>query len=68
MMSNYVIAVYVNFRSSHVHGSHSVYLLKSGVTRLAILHTDLPSINLSHRTRIRLPLLHTDFPLFVLAP
>jgi hypothetical protein len=34
MISNYVIAVYVNFLSWHVHGSHSVYLLKSGVTEL----------------------------------
>ena len=32
MMSNYVIVVYVNFWSWHVHGSHSVYLLKPGVT------------------------------------
>jgi hypothetical protein len=32
MMSNYVITVYVNFSSWHVHGSHSVYLLKPGVT------------------------------------
>jgi hypothetical protein len=31
----YVIVVYVKFWSWHVHGSHSVYLLKSGVT---ILH------------------------------
>jgi hypothetical protein len=28
----YVIAVYVNYWSWHVHGSHSVYLLKPGVT------------------------------------
>jgi hypothetical protein len=33
MMSNYVIAVYVSFWSWHVHGSHSIYLLKPGVTR-----------------------------------
>jgi hypothetical protein len=32
MVSNYVIAVYMNFWSCHVHGSHSVYLLKPGVT------------------------------------
>jgi hypothetical protein len=31
MMSNYVIVVYVNFLSWHVHGSHSVYLPKPGV-------------------------------------
>jgi hypothetical protein len=42
MMFNYVIAVYMNFWSWHVHGSHSVYLLKSGVTdhdrALKLLH------------------------------
>jgi TM2 domain-containing membrane protein YozV len=32
MMSNYVIVVYVSFWSWHVHGSHSVYLPKPGVT------------------------------------
>jgi hypothetical protein len=32
MMSNYVIAVYVSFRSWHVHGSHSVCLPKPGAT------------------------------------
>jgi hypothetical protein len=32
MMSNYVIVVYVSFYSWHVHGSHSVYLQKPGVT------------------------------------
>jgi hypothetical protein len=32
MMSNYVTAVYVNCWSWHVHGSHSVCLLKPGVT------------------------------------
>jgi hypothetical protein len=32
MISNYVIAMYVNFLSWHVHGSHSVYLIKWGVT------------------------------------
>jgi hypothetical protein len=32
MMSNYVITVYVSFWSWHVHGSHSVYLPKPGVT------------------------------------
>jgi hypothetical protein len=32
MMSNYVIAVYVSFWSSHVHGLHSVYLPKPDVT------------------------------------
>jgi hypothetical protein len=32
MMSNYVITMYVSFRSWHVHGSHSVCLLKPGVT------------------------------------
>jgi hypothetical protein len=34
MMSNYVIAVYVSFWSSHVHGSYSVCLPKSGVTAI----------------------------------
>jgi hypothetical protein len=29
----YVITMYVNYWSWHVHGSHSVYLLKLGVTR-----------------------------------
>jgi hypothetical protein len=33
MMSSYVTAVYVNCLSGHVHGSHSVCLLKLGVTR-----------------------------------
>jgi hypothetical protein len=33
MMSNYVIAVYVNLWSFHVHGSHSVCLPKLGVTK-----------------------------------
>jgi hypothetical protein len=33
MMSNYVIVVYMSFWSRHVHGSHSIYLLKSGVTK-----------------------------------
>jgi hypothetical protein len=32
MMSSYVTVVYVNCRSWHVHGSHSVCLLKPGVT------------------------------------
>jgi hypothetical protein len=32
MMSHYVIAVYVSFWSWYVHGSHSVYLPKPGVT------------------------------------
>jgi hypothetical protein len=32
MMSSYVNAVYVNCLSCHVHGSHSVCLLKPGVT------------------------------------
>jgi hypothetical protein len=32
IMSSYVTAVYVNFLSWHVHGSHSVCLLKPGVT------------------------------------
>jgi hypothetical protein len=32
MMSNYVITVYVSFRSLHVHGSHSICLPKPGVT------------------------------------
>jgi hypothetical protein len=32
MRSNYVIAVYVNFWSWHVHGLHSVCLTKPGVT------------------------------------
>jgi hypothetical protein len=32
MMSSYVNVVYVNCRSWHVHGSHSVCLLKPGVT------------------------------------
>jgi hypothetical protein len=32
MMSSYVTAVYVNSWSWHVHGSHSVCLLKPGVT------------------------------------
>ena len=36
MMSNYVIDVYVNFWSCHVHGLHSVYLLKLGVALLAL--------------------------------
>jgi hypothetical protein len=31
MMSGYVTVVYVNCRSWHVHGSHSVCLLKPGV-------------------------------------
>jgi hypothetical protein len=33
MMSSYVTAVYVNCWSWHVHGSHSVCLVKPGVTR-----------------------------------
>jgi hypothetical protein len=33
MMSNYVITVYVNFWSWHVHSSHSVCFPKPGVTR-----------------------------------
>jgi hypothetical protein len=33
MMSGYVTVVYVNYCSWHVHGSPSVCLLKSGVTR-----------------------------------
>jgi hypothetical protein len=37
MMSNYVIDVYENFWSWHVHGSHSVYLLKTE----ACMHTNL---------------------------
>jgi hypothetical protein len=32
MMSNYVIVVYMNCWSWHVHDSHLVYLLKPGVT------------------------------------
>jgi hypothetical protein len=36
MMSNYVIVVYVKFWSGHVHGSHLVCLLKSGVTVLFV--------------------------------
>jgi hypothetical protein len=32
MMSSYVTAVFVNCSSWHVHGSHSVCLLKPGVT------------------------------------
>jgi hypothetical protein len=32
MMSSYVTAMYVNCRSWHVHGSHSVCLIKPGVT------------------------------------
>jgi hypothetical protein len=32
MMSNYVIVVYMNYSSWHVHGSHLVYLLKLSVT------------------------------------
>jgi hypothetical protein len=36
MISNYVIVVYVNFWSGHVHGSHLVCLLKSGVTVLFV--------------------------------
>jgi hypothetical protein len=31
-MSNYVIVVYVSFKSWHVHGSHSIYLPKPSVT------------------------------------
>jgi hypothetical protein len=34
MMSNYVITVYVNFCSWHIHGSYSVCLPKLGVTSL----------------------------------
>jgi hypothetical protein len=36
MMSDYVTAVYMNCRSWHVHGSHSVCLLKPGVTCVLI--------------------------------
>jgi hypothetical protein len=32
MRSSYIIVMYVNFLSWHVHGSHSVFLLKPGVT------------------------------------
>jgi hypothetical protein len=36
MMSNYIIAVYVSFWSWHVHDSHSVCLLKPGVTSTTV--------------------------------
>jgi hypothetical protein len=36
MMSNYVITMYVSFWSWHVHDSHSVCLLKLGVTPILI--------------------------------
>jgi hypothetical protein len=32
MMSCYIIVVYVNFLSWHVHGSHLICLIKPGVT------------------------------------
>jgi hypothetical protein len=41
-MSNYVIAIYVSFGSWHVHGSHSVYLPKSGVTVASGTHEAAP--------------------------
>jgi hypothetical protein len=47
MMSNYAIAVYVNFWSWHIHGSHSVYLLKLGVTVLKDMY------NMSIQVRYR---------------
>jgi hypothetical protein len=41
MMSSYVTAVYVNCLSWHVHGSHSVCLLKPSVTLLILARTML---------------------------
>jgi hypothetical protein len=45
MMSNYVIAVYVNFWSWHVHASHSVYLPKLGVTLFIVHHSLIVTIH-----------------------
>jgi hypothetical protein len=49
MTSNYVIDVYVSFWSWHVHGSHSVCLLKLGVT-LARASSSSPPLHLPRQT------------------
>jgi hypothetical protein len=48
MMSSYVTVVYVNCLSWHVHGSHSVCLLKPGVT---VTTSPRVIINLDRRSR-----------------